>query len=121
MSVLNIICSGNEIVVLERRISFEFDQLDPDTDGDFWSQPLGDTYDDYIYCVTPSGLNTVKLYLDGKGYSYGADEDLTPASGVQDWLNNEQARGRVGIESKSDIYDKLVVDFPAQVCIDARE
>jgi len=118
MPALNLVLIGDQIQTFLRRISFDPSQLQEGDDA-FWSLAIMDFWNNYIYCLDQTDLNTVKTWLDGKSYTYGSDEDLTHASEINDWLSTEQTKGGVGSESKSDIYTRLKVDFPAQECIDA--
>ena len=121
MAVLNMVLKGNEIMLLTRRISCDFDQFIP-VSGVYEPLPggVGDMYKDYIYCEDQDDLNGVKSWLDSHDYDYGTDEDLTPPSGIVEWLSSKSNTGQPGTTSKSDIYDKLKVVYPDQICVDAR-
>ena len=119
MPALNLVLQGKEIKTFLRRCTFDFSQLQ---EGESVSDAgvVCDAYNNYIYCLTADDMTTMIAWIDGKEYDHGDAEDLTHASEINDWLVSEQAKGRVGVESKSDIYDKLKVQFPEQECIDAR-
>jgi hypothetical protein len=115
MGILNLVLQGNSIKHCVRRFT---------VDGacsiisDLWSL-INDYYDGYVYNLTVDGCSNAVDYLDSLGYPHGVPEDITPEADMLAWLNAEDSKGRAGIESKSDIYVRLIVDFPGTTCIQA--
>jgi len=126
MSVLNLVLKGNTLVILERRVACELSQISDEDRNEFSMLPMGDVYkgqaepSGYIYAEDADSMSTIMDWLDGKSYVHGEVEDITPPSGIVDWLQNTANTGQPGTTSKSDIYDKLHVVYPDQDCVDAR-
>lgn len=115
MSIVNLVLQGNSIKTCIRRFS-----VDGSCDVISGMWPLiNDFYDGQAYNITEEGCNEALAYLDGLSYPHGSAEDITPEVGIVAWLAAEDARGRAGIESKSDIYTRMLVDFPGTTCIQA--
>ena len=96
MAVLNIQLAGRTIIPLLRRVSFDDSQLQMPDDSDFNDLPIADLYDGYIYTRTTAAMTDVTSWISGKGYTAGTPEDITPDSGVSDWLIAREARGSIG-------------------------
>ena len=112
------IIKGKEIIPFTRRISFDTSQLKLE-DSAFWSLCIKDLCKNYVYCIDQTDLDKVKAFLTEKQYIFGTDEDITPVPDIQAWLDSQE-EVMAGSESKSELYDKLHIQYPDQECIDAR-
>ena len=119
MAVLNIQLAGRTIIPLLSRVSFDDSQLQMPADSDFTFLTIADLYEGYIYTRTAADMTDVTTWISGKGYTAGTPEDITPDSGVADWLIAREALGGIGTVTKDSIYIDLKIDFPAQVCVPA--